>query len=134
MPIVEFSQDDINRSVIVEPAWYRVTINGINQRPSKDAGSTNYFVEGRIICNAENGDKKFEGVPTPNNWLFNSKAMSNMVGFVAALTGEKPAPGQGYRIESAVGKEIEVFIENGLYNNQVQNQIHHKYRSAKASV
>ncbi|MGA8764738.1 MAG: hypothetical protein WB562_17850, partial [Candidatus Sulfotelmatobacter sp.] len=66
---VEFSQKDVDRAKIVKPDWYRVRITGINSKISKNGDSTNFFMEGSILKNADNGSEEFAGVPTPGGWL-----------------------------------------------------------------
>ena len=83
MPVISFSEKDLLRGKIVEPAWYRVRIDNIGEAPSKDGGSTNYPVEGVILKNADNGSEDFKGVPI--EWNFNSKAIGFAVGFLQAF-------------------------------------------------
>lgn len=125
MPIVEFSDDDLKRGVIVTPAWYRMLIVEVGEKPSKDGGSTNYPVEGRIVRNAETGDETFAGVPI--TWNFNSKAMGFSKGFLQALGVDVEAR-KRYDLAAAKGMEIEVFVENGTYENRLVNRVEHKYR------
>lgn len=130
MPLpVSFSEKDMRRGIVVIPAWYRVKIDAVGQKPSKDGGSINYIMEGTIIRNADNGDIAFTGVPI--DWNFNSKAMGFAVGFFKSFGVEVQA-GQRYDFEAAAGKELDIFIENGEYNGQINNKIHHKYRPAAA--
>ena len=83
MPIVKYSADDLKRGVVVSPGWYLMEILGVGEAPSKDGGSTNYPVEGRVIKNAESESEEYAGVPI--TWNFNSKAMGFSRGFLQAL-------------------------------------------------
>jgi hypothetical protein len=132
MPMIEFSKKDLLRGKIVTPAWYRVMIEDVGENPSNDGKSTNYPVEGTIVCNADNGEKEFEGVPTPAGWMFNSKGIGFAVEFLKSL-GVDVAAGTRYDLNAAKGMTIDVFIENGTYNGRLQNQINHKYRPAKSA-
>ena len=130
MPIVEFSNEDILRSKIVDPAWYRVRIDSVDEGMSKAGDSTNYRISGTILRNADDGSDKFSNVPAPL-WIFNSKAKGFMVGFFESLGGEV-APGARFDFANAVGKEIDVFIENEMYEGRMVNRINHKYRAPRS--
>lgn len=125
MPIISFSDRDLLRGKVVEPAWYVVQINSIGEAPSKDGGSTNYPVEGVVVKNADNGSEDFAGVPL--DWNFNSKFISAAVGFLAAL-GVDVKSGARFELSNAVGKQIEVFVENGEWQGRILNRVNHKYR------
>jgi len=125
MPIVQFSDRDLLRGKVVEPAWYVVTIVSVGEAPSKDGGSTNYPVEGSIVKNAENGSEEFAGVPL--DWNFNSKAIGFAVGFLGAL-GVDVKAGARFELSNAAGKQIEVFVENGEWQGRIVNRVNHKYR------
>lgn len=130
--MIEFSKKDILRGKLLDPAWYRVKVTEIGEgTPSKDQKSTNYTAEAEVLYNADNGDASFAGVPV--NWMFNSKAMGFAVGFIKALTGEEPKEGSRFRLEDAVGMEIEVFIDNKEWEGNISNRVQHKYRQASAS-
>src|SRR5688572_22344954 len=121
---VTFTDEDLARGTLVTPAWYRVAINSVTQKPSKDGGSTNFIMDGKIICNADDGSTEFSGVPL--RWNFNSKAPGFMQGlFKALMNTDKLKAGERYDLESAQGKEVDVFVENGEYNGNLNNRINH---------
>lgn len=129
MPLIQFTEKDILRSKVVTPGWYRVRIDGSGQKPSKDGGSMNYTMEGTILFNADDGSKEFTGVPL--DWNFNSKAIGFMVGFFSALGAEVTANSR-LNTDNAVGKELDIFVENELYQGTMKNRINHKYRAPRA--
>lgn len=131
MPLVEFNAEDINRSRIVEPAYYRVRIDEVEISAAKKGNSINYRLEGVIVKNADTGDVKFAGVPTPYLWMYNSKLIGNMVPLLEAM-GE--TVGEGYRLntDNLKGKEVEVFIGNAEYNGNIQNSMTNKFRAVRA--
>jgi hypothetical protein len=131
MPMIEFDQKSLLRGKIVTPAWYRVRIESAGTKPSKDGGSTNYPIEGVIINNADDGSTEFAGVPI--DWNFNSKAIGFAVGFLTAF-GMTPEVGKRYELSQAVGKELEIFVANGMYNNNPKNEVTHKYRQLREDV
>ena len=126
MPMIEFSNDDLSRGKIVTPGWYRMRIEDVGEKPSKDGGSTNYPVDGRILRNVETGSEEFAG--TVITWNFNSKAKGFAKGFLEAFGQTVEA--KRYELASAKGMEIDVFVENDTYNGSVVNRINHKYRKA----
>lgn len=125
---VQFSPTDLLRGTIVEPAWYRVKIESVGEKPSKDGGSINYPVEGIIQFNADTGDTAFAG--TPIVWNFNSKAMGFSRGYLEAL-GIEVQPDTRYDLARSAGEEIDVFIENGEYQGRMVNRVNHKYRAKR---
>lgn len=131
MAIIQFSDKDLLRSRIVEPAWYRVKIDSVGEAPanSEKGPSTNFPVEATIVCKAENGDDKDAGVPL--SWMFNSKALGFAVPFLQAF-GVDVKAGQRFDLNNASGQEIEIFVDNDTYNNRLQNKVNHKYRALTA--
>lgn len=125
MPVVQFSDKDLLRGKVVEPAWYVMHIESVGEAPSKDGGSTNYPVEGVIIKNADNGNEEFKGVPI--DWNFNSKAIGFAVGFLQAF-GVDVKSGARFDLANAAGKQLEVFVENDTYQGRMVNRVNHKYR------
>lgn len=126
---VEFTQKDIDRAKIVKPDWYRIRITGISSKISKAGDSTNLFLEGMIIKSADKGDETFAGVPTPGGWMVNSKAIGQFVPILQAIEPSFVAePGKRVDVEAIAGQELEAFIGNGNYNNQIQNQMTGQYR------
>lgn len=134
MPIVTITERDILRGKIVEPAWYRVKVEEVGEKTAKSGMSQNYPVEGTILFNGDNGSVEYAGVPTPNGWLFNEGAMGFAVGFLAACGANVGAKGGRFELADAVGKEIDVFIENGTWEGRTVNKINHKYRKPNPEV
>jgi len=128
VPIIQFSDRDLLRGKVVEPAWYVVTINNIGEAPSKDGGSTNYPVEGSIVKNADSGSEEYANVPL--DWNFNSKAIGFAVGFLAAF-GVDVKAGARFDLANAVGKQVELFVENGEWQGRMVNRVNHKYRGLR---
>lgn len=135
MPMITFSEKDIKRSTIVVPAWYRVKIETVGEEPAKAAEgkgpSMNYPVEGIILFNGDNGDPTFEGVPI--NWMFNSKAIGFAVPFLKSFGVEIQA-GQRFDLKAAENLILDVFVENGSFNNRLKNEVNHKYRAPLQNV
>lgn len=129
MPVVNISPSDLLRNKVVEPAWYRMQINEVEEKLSKDQQSTNYVMEAVIIRNADTGDEKFAGVPIV--WNFNSKAIGFVVNFLKVLLGEENVQAGRVDLAAAKGMEIEVMVENDTWDGRIINRVNHNYRSAK---
>src|SRR5258706_2766373 len=131
MPLIDFTQEDVLRSKIVEPAWYRCLIETVEPPAISSKGdSMNYVLKGKILFNADTGSKDFENVPCPY-WGFNSKAKGNFVGFFNAF-GADVKGGTRMELNDVAGKQIDVFIENDIYNGATVNRINHKYRAIRS--
>lgn len=134
MPIISFTDRDILRGTVVDPAWYRMRIETVGEQPAKQSEkgpSTNYPIEGTILFNGDNGDTKFANVPI--DWNFNSKAMGFAVGFLKSF-GIEVKPNVRFELKSAEGLEIDVYVENDTYQNRLVNRVNHKYRPIKPEV
>lgn len=133
MPIIEFSERDLLRGTVVEPAWYRIHIEEIDAEGqlSKDQRSTNYNVEATILFNGDNGDMTYTGIPI--TWNFNSKALGFARGLFEALSIVLK-PRERYRLEFATGKDVDVYIGNKPYEGRILNDINHKYRKPREGV
>ena len=134
MPVISFSERDLLRGKTVNPAWYRVKIDSIGEAPAKQSEkgpSTNYPVEATIKFNGDTGETEFTGVPI--DWNFNSKAIGFAVGFLQAFGLEVKA-GIRFELKSAEGREIDVFVENAIWDNRPVNRVNHKYRTPRAEV
>jgi hypothetical protein len=134
MPIIQFKDRDLLRGKLVTPGWYRVKIESVGEAPAKQSEkgpSTNYPVEATIMFNGDTGDKEFTGVPL--DWNFNSKAIGFAVGFLAAF-GVEVKSGTRFDLKSAEGRELDVFVENDIYQGRQVNRVNHKYRTPKQEV
>jgi len=126
--MIQFSDRDLLRGKILEPAWYVVTIQNVGETPSKDGGSTNFPVEGIVVKNADTGSEEFAGFPL--DWNFNSKAIGFAVGFLSAF-GVDVKAGARFDLANAVGRQLEVFVENGEWQGRIVNRVNHKYRALR---
>lgn len=134
MPVVTFSKRELLRGKIVTPAWYRVKIESVGEAPAKASEkgpSTNYPVEGTILFNGDNGDTEYSGIPI--DWNFNSKAISFAVGFLQAF-GVEVKENTRFDLKSAEGREVDIFVENDVWQNRQVNRVNHKYRTPRAEV
>ena len=104
---------------------------------SIDQKSTNWWLKGRVLFNATNGSKgtedaPIEGVPTPFPWIYNSKGSFAAVGFARAL-GLEIKQGTEFNVAAAIGKEVDMFISNVLYEGTMKNATDGRFRAPRAA-
>lgn len=128
--VFSLSKKDVMGGKVYPPAWYRVRLDEMTTAPSKNVEipSTNIEYAGTILFDADTGDKAY--AEHPIKILFNSRALGFTKGFLMALgvPEEDITEGKRYDFKNGVGKEIDVYIENGLYEGRQVNKVNHKYR------
>lgn len=133
--IFQLSKKDVMGGRIYEPAWYRVRVDDIAVAPSKnlEKPSTNFTYSGTILFNADTGDKTY--AEHPLTWMFNSRAMGFTKGFLMALGVPEDAitPDSRFDFRNALGKEIDIYVENDTYDNRLVNRVNHKYRQPRVA-
>jgi hypothetical protein len=130
--VVSFSDSDLLRNKVVEPAWYVLDIQGHRTwTPTKDGQSNNCHMETVILKNADNGADDFSGVPIELQFNDKPKARGFIEGFLRGL-GVDIQANTRYDLNNAVGQKIEAFIENDTYNGRLVNKCNHKYRVARS--
>ena len=128
MAFMEYNEKDMKRSIIVTPSWYRVKITACDEKLSQKGDSTNWMMEATIIKHADNDGEEFAGVPVM--WNFNSKAAGLSVGFVTSCGGDISA-GSRFRMQDTVGKEVEMNVITGAYNNIPKNDTNYQFRKVR---
>jgi len=129
--IFTFSDSDRLRNKIVEPGWYVLDIQAHRDwTPSKNGDSNNCFYECVILKNADNGSTEFAGVPVELMFNDKPKAKGFIEGFLNAL-GVDIVSNARYDGNSAVGKKIEAFIENNMYNGRLSNKATNAFRTVR---
>jgi hypothetical protein len=130
MTMIEFSESDLLRNKIVQPAWYRLQIGSVGPwTPTKAGDSNNCLIECTIKNNADNGDIEFAGVPVTIQFNDKPKAKGFIEGFLKALKVEVTAG--RFNLKAAEGQEVDAFVENDTYEGRVLNRINHKYRAIR---
>lgn len=129
--LIEFSDSDLLSSKIVQPGWYKVSIDDVEERASNDGTSTNAWIKGHIICNDDTGNTDDNGVPTPYLWMINSKGAFAAVGLFSSIGMEIKA-GSRANTSALKGKEVVMFIGNELYKGKMQNCVTGQYRAVKS--
>lgn len=132
MPTISFSDKDIKMGKVVDPAWYRVRIDDVGEKPSADGGSTNYPMDATVICNGDTGSQEFAGVPI--RWNFNSKAIGLARGFIEIVADSVVEAGKNYELAGAKNAVLDVYVDNKIYEGRMLNNVPHKYRKPKPDV
>ena len=112
----QVSREDMLRSKTVEPGWYKARITKVSQEAAGTDGSTNTWVDFIITQ-----DGPFKDVPVRRN--FNEKAPGFIVPFVTALGTKVGENGGNFDIELSKGKEMLIYIKNGMWTNRPQNNV-----------
>jgi len=129
MPLITITRKDILRGKLVDPDWYRVKIEDVGEKTSKQGDSQNFPIEGTILFNATTKSEEFKDVPLgPHNWNFNEKAIGFAVGFLEACGVEVPPDGGRFELVACAGKTLDVYVGRGEYDGKPNNKIDHKYR------
>jgi hypothetical protein len=130
MTFVEFSDSDLLRNKLCDPAWYTLEIGEVGPwTPSKDQQSNNCLIEAVVIRNSDNGTEDFKGVPVTIQFNDKVKARGFIEGFLKSL-GVDVQPGR-YSLKAAQGEQVDAFIENETYEGRTRNRINHKYRPVR---
>lgn len=128
--LVEFTESDLLRSKIVDPAWYRLLINEVGEwTPTKNGDSNNCVMECVIQFNGDTRSEEFKGVPL--NLQFNDK--KNAIGFIEGFLRAMGAKLEVGRIDlqAVKGSQIEAYVENETWEGRVRNRVNHKYRAVR---
>lgn len=133
--IFSFSKKDILGGKIYPPSWYRVRIVDVTAGPSKNVEkpSTNFEITGEILFDSDSGDATY--AEHPLKWMFNSRAMGFAKGFLISLGVPEEEIKEDVRFDfkNAMGKEIDVYVENELFEGRQVNRVNHKYRMPRAA-
>ncbi len=131
--IFSLSKKDIMGGKTYEPAWYTIRIDSYANAPSKNAEkpSTNHVYEATILRNADTGDEQYADHPI--TLRFNSLAMGFTKGLLIALgvPEEQITENTRFDFKSALGKTVDAFIDNKLYEGRNINDVKHKYRAVR---
>jgi hypothetical protein len=135
--MIQVTKRDMLRNKLVTPGWYVVNVTGCNMKTAKSGTSQNYWMEGEIVQNADDGSKEFAGVPTPTSWLFNDGAPGFVIGYMIACGADEneimkqiETNPEGVRLnpERTVGKQLEVLFTHSIWEGRTVNKIPHEYR------
>lgn len=114
------TREDMLRSKILDPGWYRMRVKKVWQEASAAGDSTNTWVEFTVISGPAQKDHS-DAKDTPVRRCFSEKAPGFIVPFLKAAGAQVAADGGDFDVEKSVGKEMGVYIENKMYENKPQN-------------
>jgi hypothetical protein len=116
MPGLTFtiSKEDILRSKVVTPGWYKMTIRNVTQEPASTDGSTNTIIDFLI------SEGEFAGVPIKR--YFSEKAAGMAVNFFTACGATVGSEGATIEVEKCKGRTIMVYVINDMYNGRPTNK------------
>lgn len=112
------TQDDINRSKILEPGWYQTEITACEDTLAKSDKSTNTTLSFKVLSGAFKGAIVYR--------LFNEKAPGFAIPLLKALgveIGEVGESGREFDLDATVGRRIEVYVKNREYEGQIRNEV-----------
>jgi hypothetical protein len=131
--IFQLSKKDVMGGKTYDPAWYRIRIDSYANSPSKnlEKPSVNHVYEAVILMDADTGDTKY--AEHPLTIRFNSLAMGFTKGLLMALGVSEDDIKEGARFDfkSALGKEVDAYVDNKLYDGRMINDVTHKYRAPR---
>lgn len=115
MAVFTFSQEDINRSKLLEPGlWYNVEVTNVEEALSRKGDSMNTFVYMKVI------DGPFTGALLTRT--FNEKAPGAAIPFIEAL-GYEVKPGVDYNLSNAIGRKLRVFVNHVEREGRILNNV-----------
>lgn len=118
MPIINLSQDDINRSKPPDAGWHKSKLVGVEEKPSKDKQSINWNFDFEIQNGSSEGRHAYTGV--------NSKAVGIvLIPMVAALNDIPVDQVQPTQIdtEKLIGKVCYIEVTDSTYEGRIVKKI-----------
>lgn len=116
------TREDMLRSKIVDPGWYKAKVSNVTQEPSNAGDSTNTWIHFTILGGPPQKDKS-NIVDTPVRRCFSEKAPGFIVPFLIACGANVTEDGGDFDLEHARGKEMMIYIKTGMYEGKPQNNV-----------
>lgn len=120
MPLLRFTPADIQKSKLLEDAWYGLTVKKVSEwTPSKDGKSLNLNIS--LVVEGEN-DKEID-------YMINNTGMGFHVAFFAAVLGmpikkiqDDPSILENFDTDTLPGKKVDGHIIQNTYNGSTNNK------------
>lgn len=109
------TREDMLRSKILEPGWYKARIKDITQETASDGESTNTIVDFVVV------EGQFKDTPL-KRW-FSEKAPGFIVPFLTACGANVGENGGTFDLERSKGREIYIYVKNEMYQNKPTNKV-----------
>lgn len=110
------TREDMLRSKVLEPGWYKMFIKNVTQEPAGTDGSTNTILDHVVVQ-----DGPFKDVPV-RRW-FSEKAPGFAVPLLIACGAKVGESGGTFNMESCKGKTVMAYVENDMYQGRPTNKI-----------
>lgn len=127
MPVIKITQDDINRSKQPDAGWHLVNVDKFSENDSAKKDSKNWVYDLRIL-------RSQSGTTNKDRFCyarFNSKAPGMIIPFVSAALDQDVDGGTEIDLESLVGKELWVKVEDDVYEGKIQKRVNEFATAAK---
>lgn len=121
MPRATVTPDDLKKSAILDPDWYKAVVKDYEYAKSKDGKSYNHVYTFKILEPASAAGVEVK------TW-FNEKGLGfpEFVQFYEAMSGDKVDRSAGFVVEDfnqAVGQKIEISVKTGQIGDRPTNNI-----------
>lgn len=117
------TEEDMLRSKVLDPSWYRAKVVKVTQETAKSDGeSINTWVDFTVLAGPQQKDGT-SPVKTPVRRCFSEKAPGFIVPYLKAAGATVKAEGGEYDIEKSIGREMDIYIANRMWENQMQNDV-----------
>lgn len=108
------SEEDINRSKLVEPGWYNVEVTDCQDAMSKAGDSVNTTLTMKILDGPFKGAILFK--------LYNEKAPGLAIPLLKAL-GVEIVPDMEVDLEATKGRKVRAYVKNEEWQGVVRNRV-----------
>jgi hypothetical protein len=117
------SREDILRSKVLDPGWYKARVTKVTQETAKSDGeSTNTWVDFVVLAGpAQKDGSSPKDVPVRR--CFSEKAPGFIVPYLTACGASIKAEGGQYDIEKSIGKEMNIYVANRMWEGNLQNDV-----------
>src|SRR5690348_15549124 len=117
---IRITKEDMSLGKVLPPGKYRLRINGLTVEPTKKGDSDNFVGDYTVVGGEHDGTSL-------RNWMNEKKKQPGrkLLGrlFLACGYKEDKNGDIDAEIEKVVGREVEAYITNRLYEGNMQNQI-----------
>jgi hypothetical protein len=104
---VKITKDELDKNFkLIEPGWYQTKIVGVETKPAKSDGSTNYILKLAILEGPETGTKLQR--------YYSEKALGFFGPLLAALEAPKDDQGEyDIELENLKGRNVDTYVARG---------------------
>jgi len=120
----QVTREDMLRSKVLDPGWYPVIIKKVSQEKAKSDGgqSTNTWIDMTVLGGPDQQDGSRPN-DTPLRRCFSEKAPGFIIPYLQACGASVKTEGGNYDIEKSIGKKIQAYVKNRLWEGNLQNDV-----------